>query len=218
LCSLLHADRCVDREFGHQVRLRIAGLALNLLFSIIIRLSCGESRAGDSVAVTERRMLYLGGIKPLHPTPGFPSAGTPSFSSPVLHLQARCLLTTSNLRYLHETQSFRHVCKICHLPYCPRCLCQCCPSGVQRPTYECTLTRFRSFLLTSITDHSSRDLEVRHDGHNSRGLGEGTTISHPLSMISPAHVSYSCRPRGPPHQCRYSFKGKQALQARLRVL
>ena len=36
-------------------------------------------------------------------------------------------------------------------------------------------------------------------------------------MISPAHVSYSCRPRGPPHQCRHSFKGIRVLQA-LRVL
>jgi len=62
----------------------------------------GRHPSRSSVAATHQ-ILGLGDIKALYPTLGFPSAGTPSSLSSVFHPQARCLLTTSHLHYLHET-------------------------------------------------------------------------------------------------------------------
>ena len=86
------------------------------------------------MAATEYCMLYPGGYKALYPTPGFPSAGTPSSLFPAFHPQARCLLTTS-----HIYHPSRHVYQTRHLPSCPRRLCQRRPSEASWSTYECTL-------------------------------------------------------------------------------
>jgi len=128
-------------------------------------------------------MLYTGGYKTLCPTLGFSSAGTPSLFS-IFYPQARCLLTTSHLHYLHKTYHFRHVYQNRHLLHRPRRLLQRRPSAGSRyipPVFH----RFSS--LTSITDAY---LEVR-SGH-----GHGHHSSHAHSPLEARKLPLATGPRG----------------------
>ena len=87
-----------------------------------------DGRPYDNRGVPNAVAVYLGVYKTLYPTPpGFLSAGTLSSPTPVFHPQARCLPTTSNLHYSHETYLLRHVCQNRHLLLCPCYLRRCRP-------------------------------------------------------------------------------------------
>ena len=120
------------------------------------------------MVVAEHLMLYLEGYKALCPTLCFPSAGIPSLF-PVFRPQARCLLTTNNLRYLYETYPLCHVRKTCHLPPCLRCMCQRRPSEASGSTYDYTSPAFDRF--------SSRQLQfTRLATWRIATMATGTTV------------------------------------------
>jgi len=168
------------------------------------------------VAATGYRMLYLGGYKALCPTPGFPSAGTPSSLFSIFHTQAWCLLRLASFVIFTEPISFVMFAKAAIFilalavfanasPYPgtshPHSIIS--PAHISHRTHSSGWQGWQGWryiqsafdhfvLLTSIA--GSKPL-VNRPGQQSlkRWLDEGTRESHPLPTISPAHVNHRAR-------------------------